>query len=1025
MSKRIVCFLVSLITVFNIAASMSVFAAGQAVISIEGTATAAPGEEVVISVLTDIAAKTEIQGIQLIFDYSDNFPKDDAKYSITEMPVSWSNTLLNSYSLTGVGETLESGGKIRGQIKFKVPENAQNGEVYEVGFEKCKVSLSSSLLSTDKYTVVNDSVRITVERTEEEFGDLVTGMSVITSAGAVVESPEELKAGAYKLSLNINNLKPEAKTTNAYVAVKIDEKLCLAKSAVAEFDGVDVQSYATEFPITLPEAANNGKVSVEVYCWDNNMIPFSKKLVFGEVEVYEVYGRITDTDRTNNTLYPGYVEFRVEDSAESGLTAGAVVLASYSSDNVYNELLRYANAIIVKNVKSETYKIVSLKVEDLESTYETSADLYVPDSFVRNKISFYEQTDGDIGMNTYMLSSAVELYVNGVSIGAVSQDFVNAYIADNDLSEVTLRDINGDEYIDYIFVDYYVDAVIGSVTEGDGTYDIDFAEMNSNVRPLQIDKDDDPVKYILDGEEISYTDLLPGDVVSIAYDVTCNFRDSSFYTMLVSRNTVTGMVTEMWPDDFGREYYVIDGEKYMMSKVSACAWDVLVTGNAYVVLLDVFGRIASYYEDPSNKNYGIFDRAFIDASNTLRIRIITQDGEKSIYSVKDNNPYLYESIASQFYEDGTIGNRLKPIDMLVCEYTVNSNGYITRATPVMDIAKIPAAEYNKELKTFDSCPVDDKASIIDVSSTRNSLDWDYYEINVVEKKNFEDLINYMQYDVILAGKPNPYGKYAFVIMLTGGKAYVGDTPVVVYDVGGAVYDDEQGSTVDTYSVYINGELVKLKLAPGYYKKLNKGDVFVYEMDANGYIDYITVLFSFGNLNTYDSFMMGMNAETMGYRTVWSYDGVYSKQVPTLADMPEEWITTDETTKTGNVDLIYGVITDKEDSCVSLSQIESYEFEWGDEDAVNPDFADDYKIADDVIVYVCDFDSVVVSKRLRNGKFEDIKKTFVQSAEFEQAMGGEEVYTITTEEGYREMNFLFGKVVDGKITECVVVLGNNY
>ncbi len=864
MSKRITGFLISLITIFNIAASMSVFASGQATISIEGPSTAKPGDEVIISVTADIAAATEIQGIQLIFDYSANFPTDSAVYTLIDKPESWSNTLINSYSLTGLGAVLSDGGKLSGQIKFNVPENAQNGEVYKVSFGKCKVSLSSSLLAEEEYTIVNNSVEISVEAPEDTFTEsVVTDMSIVTGNGETIEAPEDLTAGEYNVILNISNITGDSKQLEAYVAVKVDERLYSVKKKTATLNNSLMQIYSIEIPVTLARDVNGMNVSVEAYCWDNNMVPFSEKLVFGNTVNYIAYGRITATDRTDSELNPGYVKFSVEESDNfdgkkygEGVAAKEVIM-KYSSDNVYNEAFRYAKAVVVKNLKTDAYEIVSLKMADSENVFETSADLYIPYSFKTGKISFYEASENGTIEKVYNLSETVKMYINGVEAGILTEAMAAAYLDENDLSGVTLRDATGDGFIDYIFVDYYVDAIVSSVIAGDGVYTINFTNSNSNIQSIQINTADVLASYTLDGEEIDYTDLKHGDVVSVAYDVTGEFWASEFYDMLVSRDTVTGMVTQMWPDELGFMCYTINGNSYKPSRLGASATVAIMPGNVYTLRLNVFGRFAS------------------------------------------------------------------------CE------------------AKTSASE----------------------------------------------------------------------------PAYTGSTPIALCDSEGMVYDEYVG-TVIAYNSYEDGELNRLKAVPGAAFNLIQGDIFLYETDSNGYVKNADVIFSIGNTYAYTDFMRNMTSDNMGYKRVTSSDGSFTKSIPVLANMPEDWLETDSTVKTGNVDLIYGVITDRDEKTVSLAQIEKQTTGTVVADAVRPDKAASYYFASDVTVYVCDFGKALWSERLRVGSMSDIIKTDVASDEYVQTADGEEVYTVLDDGTYRELNFMFGKVVDGKITECVVILGSN-
>ncbi len=1235
---------------------------------------------------------------------------------------------------------------------------------------------------------------------QAEFVDSVnTVMSVRTANGEMVDTPEELSSGEYNVILNIGNLSGKAKQMEVYVAVKADGKLYSVKSRTTNLENKELmQIYPIEIPVTLKKDVSGKEISIEAYCWDDTMVPFNRKTVFGEAdtEIYTAYGRITATPRTNDSLDYGEVKFCVEksdnfDGVEYGSFAYAPVELNmyYANQEAYNEMFRYSKATIIKDVETENFTIVSLEYMDSESTVIAQSNLYEIASFTGDEITFYESFDSS-KTTTYDLSDSFSMYVNGVRITAF-YDTINAYIERNDSGTVTLIDATEtgktttDGKVDYIFVDYYVDSIVDFVVDAD-EYKIYFANGHADVKTLKIDKADKDiyVRYILDGQEISHTDLNSGDVLSIAYDVTGDFSYSAFYDVLVSRDVVNGKVTSIGADNNDCEYYVINNQKYSPSKLGPVAGDTLIPGNHYILWLNAFGKFVDYEEDMSAKNIGIFNKAYIDSDDTPYISLITKDGEKVSYAVKDNSKSGYYEIASNFY-DGNVGESLKTIENLLCEYTINSNGYITGAYPLsnvdyrdmpfeyksstnklgiytlseqtkiidltsklndltqenyfiskanviktsdlidgneyevicaekansdgsyryvvllsgetgyvepedvitsyvglfnkayidsgdnatirvineagekvsytvknnnktlytqianqfysngvgselksmenliceysinskgyiisatpledvqfgsveefdsqtnkigqyvlsedaviinltselnnitagevyavnsielsdlidgneyeilaagmedsgaykyivllsgetayvepadeiagsytgifdkayMDSGDIPwiriitedgekvsypvkydnktlymemagqfytgsvgsselkpiqnlictyeisskgyiisvipmdgvgmaTTEYLSDTKAFGAYELAEEAVILDVSSISNWLEAGLsYDISVIQKKDFDELVNNMTYEVVVSDK-NEEGKYNFAVILSGGNEYTANTPIAVYNTRGSEYDDIQGASVDTLEVYINGndETVALKVAPGTNVTLNRGDVFLYKTDSNGYVDSVFKLFDSADESSYSWFMENMTPANMGYKDVTSLNGVI-KSIPVLSSMPDDWINTDATTKTGEVDLVYGVITDKRGQNVSLAQIERgyYVNNWGYEaegNLVNKDLARDYTICPDANVYIYDYSEGKVSNRLYSGITGSIQKSIVPDSECID-YNGYEAFTVLESDGYmyRELNFLFGKVVDGEITECLVILGS--
>lgn len=1238
---------------------------------------------------------------------------------------------------------------------------------------------------------------------QAEFTESVdTVMTVRSANGEEIGSPEELSAGEYNVILNIGNLTHEAKKVEVYVAVKVSGKLYSVKSRTTDLGNKDLmQVYPIEIPVTLAKDVSGKEISIEAYCWDDTMVPFNRKTVFGDAktEIYTAYGRITATSRSNGNLDYGEVKFCVEKSNNfDGVEYGSSSWAGYAefsmyyaNEEAYKEMFRYSKATIIKDVETEDFTIVSLEYMDSESTVITECSLYEIGSATYDEISFYTDSESST-TNTYDISTNARVYVNGVGVTWSTGSWLDAlaYIESNDSGKVTLIDVTEigktttDGKIDYIFVDYYVDGIVDSVVDGE-EYKIYFENGHVDIKTLKVDTTDEDMytRYILDGEEISHTDLQSGDVLSIAYDVTGSFSDSAFYDVLVSRGVVNGKVMSTGEDNNECPYYVINDQKYSASKLGPVASDTLTTGNDYILWLNAFGFFVKYDEDITNKNIGIFDmayidsndvpkirlitkdgekvsyavndnskakyyeiasnfydgnvggtlktienliceynvnsigcitdvvplndvtyisgetnvyrsstnklgryllnentkiidltdesnsltaanydiskinlikisdlisgneyeaifaqrvssdnsyryvvllegetgyvepedvitshtgifdRAYIDSSNNATIRVINETGEKVSYTVKNNNTTLYTQIASQFYsngigsalksienlvceysinskgyivsaipledtqissvseyeagankigqymfdedtvildltdavndimngtiykvnsikstdlingeyydflvsdmkEDGTyryivllVGNtgyvepedetvsyvgvfdkayidsgdipwirlitkdgekkvypvkydnktlymemasqfytgevgasNLKPIQQLLCEYTVNSKGYITSVTPMGEVG-MATAEYSSDTKAFGAYELAEDAVIIDLSSISNWLEsGSSYDVNVIQKKEFSQLVNYMTYEVVVCDK-NENGKYNFAVILSGGTGYTGYTPIAVYNTRGSVYDDIQGTTVDTLEVYINGndETVSLKVAPGTNVTLNRGDVFLYKTDSNGYVDSIFKLFGSANESSYSWFMDNMTPANMGYKDVTSWNGVI-KSIPVLSSMPDDWINTDATTKTGEVDLIYGVITDRRTDSVSIAQIESSSinsWEYVEESIVNKDLAEDYSISPYANVYIYDYSEGKVSNRVYTGSAGMIQKSMVPNSECIMDSNGFEVFTVRDSYGeYRELNFLFGKIVDGVITECFVILGSN-
>lgn len=801
-----------------------------------------------------------------------------------------------------------------------------------------------------------------------------------------------------------------------------------------------------------------------------------KTLLTENHDAYKVKGRITATPRSLDSLDNGEVKFAVEATNNfDGFAYGGSYLSAveetmlYAGTNAEALMFTYAEAIVAKN-SDDDFEILAITPYGSNDTTETEASLYETGSYsetVNNsnavtaaEIEFYVDADSS-KTKTYKLATdngsvATQLYVNGVHVGVVTDGDVAKYIEGNDSGKVTLIDATEtgktttDGKIDYILVDYYVDAVVDSVADG-STYKVYFSSANAVVKTMKIDTDDDDVTaaFTLDGAEIAHTDLQKDDVVSIAYDVTGNFDDSSFYDVIVSRNTITGKVTSTGEDNNDNPYYVINDTKYSASKLAQYS-DIknegkLEAGTEYILYVNAFGKFVDYDEDTNSKNIGIFDKASIDTLDTPKIRIITSAGTKVSYTVKDSSKSKYNDLANKFYADPADDKRvvvsnntpdskyLKPIENLLCEYTINSNGYITAIEPLAGVVNKNGVEleYKASSTKIGSYALNESTIIIDLSSSDNNITTGSYDISKVSSKTVADLADGSNYQVILAEKSNSDSTYRYAVLLTGGATYTADTAIAVYSSTGSTYDDVQGASVTTLEVYMNGgdEVEYLKVDPGYTDyDLEKGDVFVYDTDSDGYVDDITEIFGSAHKDNYDAFMKALDTSTVT-KTSTVGSKTYTKVIPTVSTMPTDWIETDDATKAGKVEYVYGIITDKNGSNVSVGLVDKFTIDQEEVDGVDKDAAADYTLNSDANVYVYDYSESKASNRVYTGYTSSVAKSQVATSQLKLEDGadsGASAHIITLKEGtaWRELNFVFAKLVDGDIAECLVILGSN-
>ncbi|MBQ4517142.1 MAG: S-layer homology domain-containing protein [Clostridia bacterium] len=128
--KKALVKILCVITVLSLMCPLIVFADSvPATINISGTSVANPGEDAVVVIDVTINAGFDIQGIQVEFDLSENFPKLK-RTDIIKNNTGWENVAVNGKSLLGVGNIIETQTQLVAKITFGVPEDAEAGTEY-------------------------------------------------------------------------------------------------------------------------------------------------------------------------------------------------------------------------------------------------------------------------------------------------------------------------------------------------------------------------------------------------------------------------------------------------------------------------------------------------------------------------------------------------------------------------------------------------------------------------------------------------------------------------------------------------------------------------------------------------------------------------------------------------------------------------------------------------------------------------------------------------------------------------------
>jgi len=686
---------------------------------------------------------------------------------------------------------------------------------------------------------------------------------------------------------------------------------------------------------------------------------------------------------------------------------------------------------------------------------------------------------------TYKLSDKVEAYVNGIEvpyITAINTYVLNNTIGKVTLIDTPMDgNSSKDGKYDYIMIDYKKWAVVDSTSSSSTVDKIYFDEFEAGfVANVSIDNDDEDllVSYFEDGEEAGFDAIKEGSVVLVTYDISGPVKESDFLKFEITNTIVEGQVASKSKED-GKNVYVVDGTEY-----KSCADDTqgeLTVGNDYALYIDAAGRIVKYDETASSKNYAIIDRVYTDINaGEDKVRIIKADGTRASYIVKDA---ATSTLAAQIaYTDDKKDGNLEALENRVISYKLNSSEEIH--TIAVLSTTIEKDEYNENSVKVSAAKMNDATQIVDLtdiatvapSGSTYTVSTSTYSVSDIAAATLASFIDGEEYTVIAADK-NTDGYYKFVVIVDGNASIGVSTGFAVIDsVSTATYeaDGSTRTTITVFSADSKGDKLELFLDEDItnenaIKALKRGDVVVYGTDGDGVVTDCEILFTDINENasamTYaDAFGIINTAEkdfNVYDKNDLNDDGDYedtvngedeTKLVKSVDNDPkgklgnfyfktgvDKWDTSDLTTSNGYARVGFGAIVDKNGSTITIASIKKaanaittaskdkdgnpITIAKGNYCSENADMAE-FSIDSDVNVYVYDYNykNSSTSGRLSAGASGSIIKTSVANSLVYEDAKGNDVYDWTTIEGEEvNANYAYFKVVDGDITDILVIL----
>lgn len=680
---------------------------------------------------------------------------------------------------------------------------------------------------------------------------LVSAIGYETYAQAQGGWPTGYKTYAASLDITkgISGITDSTELTRAQVAQMIDNAMDAPLCVIA--------SWKTEW---------NGTKTPNLETRDGKEGRAYETLFTEKHDAYKVYGRVTETSKTNPGLDTDKVSFRVEkaDNFDDEEVKSDDVRTEdmYIGDSKADNYLRtYSQALIQKNDDDE-FTILSIAAAAASKSVTVASEDFDENKSTTSSLYFYPAgtTKGSI---KYELAADVDIYENGVK-SDMSLSQLLTFLDENDTASVTLQketetgSTSTSSKYNVIMVSSYATAIVDEVVDKTNDISINFDDQSSSIKSkMTIHKDDDTYSYSfkLDGKEIEPTELQEGDVLNIAYDVN-DFAESNFYDVIVTRNVVEGVKCTSINGSKGE--YTIGGTKYKAAEGMSIKPE---TSTEYTLYLDHFGRIAKVDENSVSKNYGVLKKIYKKASDDYMAQIITKNGTEEEYKVDKKNMDTSSSDADKNYtkylktngEYTGSNTKTAVYPQQVVEYSVSSSSNkitIKKALSAQtntSAGAVTTAEYKASSNKIGSVKIADSAVILDLSEVN---DKDTY--TVISASSLTDGNQYTAYGY---DKSSSDSTYRFVIITSGTTSvFDSNTELAVFN-GSEVVDDDGDKTA--YNLIVNGEEKQLVLDDDVVisgvddeDSFKEGDVLVYATNSEGKISKVVSVFA--NADTLNS-----------------------------------------------------------------------------------------------------------------------------------------------------------------------------
>ena len=568
------------------------------------------------------------------------------------------------------------------------------------------------------------------------------------------------------------------------------------------------------------------------------------------------------------------------------------------------------------------------------------------DNNSRPVIAYYDENDK---VRTETIDLDARILMNDEFYANVKDSDVDNDIFDIEDATVTLRDTDSDGYFDIISIDRVVIFVVDEINE---KY-LKITDANNYYSALRFDDYyNDEIDYVIKdtkGNELDFEDLEQYDVLTIRANALkdngkIDTDKADFYNIVVSRETVEGVVKTKGSNWNGKPEYTIDGEEYTIVPNIMAELDLGDEGTFY---LDSMGRIAYYeYSDVSNtesaSNYGYIVKTSVDSrsfDDEIWFKIVTDEGDVETYvapskaiTIYDRNgdshrvhagstTSSYEGFEEEGWDDALEGQlvayRLNSSDEISKIYL--AEGRDDNASTFSLDKTVTGARYKESAGTLGAIDVDEDTIVFFIPE--GTTDEDDIEVGTIA--NLEDD---EYYDAEAYHMTRDYVARILVVSSEMTSVNMKGNVYVVKGVSTAVMDDEDREVSQRLEVLYQGGTKTLWVSPDEGEfDVERGDVITVKLNSAGEIVSIVLLYDVSDEEVWDVSAVRQGGSIVeDLYTVAGYVTYKKAKTVTIAADPTDTSAESFYAKDAYVYLVDGTSYRSNVKVADFSDIEEYE-----------------------------------------------------------------------------------------------------